>query len=342
MDRESWVGVEFRHLTALEAVAREGSFRAAADRLGYVQSAVSQQVAGLERLVGVRLVERFRGSKEVSLTEAGELLVAHFEQILAQLHAARADLIAHVNGGDSTTLRLGICHQSIGGGLLADLLRRLADAAPEVRVDPVEAGDDHALSDLLEQGAVDLALADFVLDAARYESHEVLSDPCALWVRSDSEWLDRSPPATTEELARLPLIALEGWRFLSIVEARFASDGLAPNFVASARSEATARALVAAGLGAAIVPALGADRPGDAGGHPDRISAIELEGLLPLRRVALHWPVGRRNQPGLNALLEVADAIHRTVREGRRARAGSDERQTRAEAQEAPPALAAA
>src|SRR5918995_3854309 len=106
MEPDRWLGVELRHLAALQAIAEEGSFGRAARRLGYTQSAVSQQLAMLERLVGERLVERPGGPRPVTLTEAGELLVRHAEAIVARLEAARADLEA-LSAGGAGSLRVG-------------------------------------------------------------------------------------------------------------------------------------------------------------------------------------------------------------------------------------------
>jgi molybdate transport repressor ModE-like protein len=89
-----WPGVELRHLAALQAVAREGSFRAAGVRLGYAQPAISQQIAALEAAVGQRLVDRRRGRGTVKLTEAGEVLLSYASEIAERLTAARAELTA--------------------------------------------------------------------------------------------------------------------------------------------------------------------------------------------------------------------------------------------------------
>src|SRR5215831_5267132 len=89
MESDHWLGVELRHLAALEAVAQAGSFGRAAARLGYTQSAVSQQIAALERIVGERLLERPGGPRPVALTEAGELLLRHAGAIMARLAAAK-------------------------------------------------------------------------------------------------------------------------------------------------------------------------------------------------------------------------------------------------------------
>src|SRR5436305_10387095 len=92
MEPDRWLGVELRHLAALQAVASEGSFGRAAEKLGYTQSAVSQQIATLERIVGERLVERPGGPRPVSLTEAGRVLLGHANSIVARPQAPQAAL----------------------------------------------------------------------------------------------------------------------------------------------------------------------------------------------------------------------------------------------------------
>src|SRR5439155_11270480 len=94
MEPDSWLGVELRHLAALQAVAEEGSFGRAAIRLGYTQSAVSQQIATLERLSGERLVDRPGGPRPISITAAGSVLLRHADGMVARLWAAQAHLAA--------------------------------------------------------------------------------------------------------------------------------------------------------------------------------------------------------------------------------------------------------
>src|SRR5919108_766452 len=94
METDRWARLDLRHLVALKAIAETGSFGRAAERLGYTQSAVSQQIATLERIVGLRLVHRPGGPRPISLTEAGLVLLRHADAVDARLCAARADMEA--------------------------------------------------------------------------------------------------------------------------------------------------------------------------------------------------------------------------------------------------------
>ena len=119
---DSWLGVEIRHLAALDAVDTEGSFGRAATKLGYKQSAISQQIATLERIVGERLIERPGGPRPVALTEAGRLLLRHARAIVSRLQAAQADLGA-LSAGEAGSLHVGI-FQSVGAKILPEVMRR--------------------------------------------------------------------------------------------------------------------------------------------------------------------------------------------------------------------------
>src|SRR5919206_1461930 len=91
--------LDVRRMKVLREVAAERSFSAAAQKLGYTQSAVSQQVAALEREAGATLIER--NPRGIRLTDAGEALVRHADKILARLAEAEAELeaIAGLRGG---------------------------------------------------------------------------------------------------------------------------------------------------------------------------------------------------------------------------------------------------
>src|SRR4051812_48399913 len=148
-----WTAVEPRHLVSLAALARAGSFRAAARELGCSQSGVSQHVAQLERIVGTPLAERRPGSGEVTLTRSGTALLRHVEPILATLHAARADLAA-LHGPAARSLRLGVAEHlatAVGARAVAPLLLR----RPEAEVVVVASGAADRLAAGLAAGGLD-------------------------------------------------------------------------------------------------------------------------------------------------------------------------------------------
>src|SRR5687767_6937136 len=124
--------LEIRHLQALIAVAEAGTFGKAADALGYTQSAVSQQIAALERATGTPVFDRPGGPRPVRLTPAGEVLLEHAHTVLATLRIAEADIGA-IARGDRGELRVGLM-QSVGTQILPRLLSYLAVARPDVRI----------------------------------------------------------------------------------------------------------------------------------------------------------------------------------------------------------------
>ena len=203
MEPDSWLGVELRHLAALEAVAREGTFGRAAVSLGYTQSAISQQIQTLERLVGERLLERPGGPRAVSLTEAGALLLRHAESIIARLHAAQADMAA-LSQGQTGALRIGT-FQSVGAKVLPNVMRRFLAAWPHVELELTESASDDDLLRLIERGELELAFAMLPTLEGPFESQEILRDPYVLLVPADHELggLERTSIA---ELGDLTLI----------------------------------------------------------------------------------------------------------------------------------------
>src|SRR6185436_4271457 len=167
MAPDTWLGLELRHLIALKAIAEEGTFGRAAKRLGYTQSAISQQIAMLERIVGRRLIDRPGGPRPVSLTEAGDLLLRHADAITARLSAAQADLAA-LDAGDAGPLRIGT-YQSVGAKVLPELLREFNAKWPQVGVTLQESADDRDLLLQIERGELDLSFVVLPMDPGPYE-----------------------------------------------------------------------------------------------------------------------------------------------------------------------------
>ena len=275
MEPDRWLGIELRHFLALEAVAREGSFGKAAAALGYTQSAVSQQIAALERIVGQRLVERPGGPKPVSLTEAGRLLLTHADAIAARVAAAQADLEA-LGKGEAGSLRVGV-FQSVGQRILPELMRRYLHGWPEVEVALTESADDEELLALVERGELDLTFADLPLVEGPFEWVELLRDPYVLVVAAGSPLTEREKAPTLREIAELDLISHKHCRTVKRLEPMF---GRPLEYVFRSDHNQTVQALVAAGVGSALVPRLTMD-PED-----DSTEMFELP-KLPARVIAL-------------------------------------------------------
>lgn len=300
MRTDGWLGVELRHLAALQAVAEEASFGRAAERLGYTQSAVSQQIQALERIVGQRLVERPGGPRRVSLTEAGELLLRHAAGIVAHLQAAQADMAAFAEGS-AGTLRVGT-YQSVGARVLPQLLRAFSDAWPNVAVHLTESADDGGLLDLVERGELDFSFVMLPVEEGPFETVELMRDPHVLVVPSDSPFARRAKPPSLREVAGMPLIGNRQCRSIHGVETRFRDAGLEPRIVFRSDDNGTIQGLVAAGVGAALVPLLTVDTS-----HEDTV----VLGLadVPPRLIGIAWHGDRYRSPAARAFVELAREV---------------------------------
>jgi DNA-binding transcriptional LysR family regulator len=281
-EHDPWLGVEVRHLAALRAVAEEGTFGAAALRLGYAQSAISQQIAALERYVGRRLFDRPGGSRPVTLTRAGELLLGHAESIMTRLAAARIDLDSLTEEDAKGPLRVG-AYQSVAAAILPLILRELGADSDDVLFELTESNDDRQLLELLGAGDLDIAFAALPIPDGPLEATPLLHDPYVLLVQEDHPYTDFGRDLTLEEVAGVPLIMFKRSASAANVEDVLALHGYAPRIVQRVEDAATLHGFVSAGLGCGLLPRLALSTEG----RP--LVARVIEPKLPPRTVAVAW-----------------------------------------------------
>jgi DNA-binding transcriptional LysR family regulator len=274
------IGAELRHLAALAAIVDEGSFARAAARLGYTQSALSQQIRALERIVGMRLLERRSGRSPLGPTDAGALLLRHADRIVASLQAADADLAA-LRQGTGGRLRVGT-FQTVGTGLLPTLLARFAVEHPELELSLVEAVTTEALIELVETGGVDVSFIVLPAGAEPLATEPLMDDPWMLVLPADSPLAGRAARIAPSDLADLTLVAYK-YALPYNPEAHLRLVGVEPRVLLRTDETATVLGLVAAGVAGALLPWLVVD-PADT-----RISATRIDHLLPPRRIGLMW-----------------------------------------------------
>jgi DNA-binding transcriptional LysR family regulator len=281
--RDRWLRIELRHFAALDAIAHERSFRGAGHRLGYVQSAISRQIAYLEEMTGVRLIERSQGPRPVHLTREGELLRQHANDILATIDAAKRDL----DGRGWTRrreVRLGV-FSGVPSAVLPSVLTVFAQRRADVKVTAVEATTDRPFFDLLRHGRIDIAFTCLPVKDGPFASCELMRVPWVLVVPRDSE-LSASP--TPADLARLPLVGANTARLGSSLEKRLRAEVGELRIAFRSDVPETAQALAAAGVGAAIVPRPAADE------SDPRTRVVDLGALVPPLRLGLAWHRDRR------------------------------------------------
>lgn len=223
-----WHRIELRHLLCLEAVAEEPSFVAAARRLGYVQSAVSQQLRTLESLTGMRLVQRSRGTRGAVLTFEGAQFLRRAQAVLAEMRSAAMDC------GQPAALRVAAERHVHVTRLIAALGRAPVAFDEGLAHDRVLHMLEHGESDA---GCVVGDVPDSFARVALYHDR---------WVavaRSGA-----GTPVAVGDLCSAEHICLRG------TAADFPLAHALPQPVAVAETPATLAAMVYAGIGVAVVP----------------------------------------------------------------------------------------
>jgi DNA-binding transcriptional LysR family regulator len=301
MNTNGWAAIELRHLLALRAVARHESFSRAAEELGYTQSAISQQIAVLERIVGQPLFQRPGGPRRVELSEAGELLLRHADAVVDRLQSARADLAAFAEGAKGT-LRIGT-YQSVGARILPAILGRFTARWPKVDIDLWDSTDDVDLLGLLKSGELDFA---FVMDSPEvngsFKTTELLWDPYVLLLPTASP-LAGQQPVRVRDLEGLRFVAYHSMACQRHVETWLRRCDTELNVVLRSSDNATVQQLVAAGLGVAIVPLLTVDQ------NDPNIVICETQPPVPPRMIVIANHPERYLSPAAQAFLETARQV---------------------------------
>jgi DNA-binding transcriptional LysR family regulator len=246
--------LDVRRLRVLHAVSVYGSVTAAAAALGFTAPAVSQQLAALEREVGMRLTER--AGRGIELTPAATVLVGHTDALLARLDAAESDLAA-LREQVAGRVTLG-AFPSAGATIVAVAWAALARSAPQVQLELTEMEPEESLPAVL-RGQADVAIAheyDLLprpLDPL-FERRELVRDPVRLAVPAGSSLAGPFPLAS---LAGQPFLAPRGnTSCAEMIQRACAQAGFVPRIVARATDFAVLLSLVAAGAGVTLVPEL--------------------------------------------------------------------------------------
>src|SRR5215207_9528405 len=249
--------LDVRRMRVLREVALRGSFSAAAEALSFTQSAVSQQIAALEREAGAVLVER--SARGVRLTEAGEAVVRHADQILGRLAEAEAELeaIAGLRGG---RLRMA-AFESAAATIMPVAIAAFAKVHPAVELSMTLLEPEESVA-ALRAGDIDLAVTfgagkpeDRFGDGV--EHHHLLEDPMYL-VLSQDHPLARKRGVRLADLAGEPWIGgapdCECNRLISQACMRFGFD---PRIAFETDDYAAVQGFVAAGVGVSLIAELG-------------------------------------------------------------------------------------
>lgn len=247
--------VDLANLAAFVAVAEHGGFSAAAEQLHLTQPAVSKRIAQLEASLDARLFDRL--GRQVSLTEAGRMLLPRARQLLAEADAAR-QAVRELGEGVGGVLRFATSHH-IGLHRLPPLLRRFAAKHPQVALDIHFMDSEQAWQDVL-QGRIELALTTLGPATPPLRATKLWDDPLCFVAAPDHPLAGKARP-TLADLAAHPAVLPDPGTFTHrIVADAFAARGLPLQLRMTTHSLETLKMLASVGLAWSVLPQTMLDR----------------------------------------------------------------------------------
>ncbi len=290
--------VDIRRLRTLRALADHGTLAAAADALHLTPSAVSQQLAALEREAGHRLLEP--AGRSVRLTPAAHVLLGHADSLFAQLERLEGDLAAQAEEPRGEVRVAGFPTALVG--LVAPAARALRAAAPGVSLRLLELETPEAVAALAARD-VD-AILGMECSAAphpgdtRYHREELLGDELDAALPAGHPLAGR-PRIDLAALAQERWVAPPiGWSCDEVLHAGCNAAGFTPRIDHRAGDWQAVLALIAAELGVSLVPRLAQQAP------PSGVVIVPLEGTPPRRHVFAACRAGAEAAPAMRALLD--------------------------------------
>jgi DNA-binding transcriptional LysR family regulator len=289
--------MELRQLRYLVALAEERNFTRAAAREHIAQPALSQQIRRLEEETGVGLVER--STRRVSLTDAGDALVARARRILAEVEAARTELQAF-QGVQTGHVTVGVMH-TMGPVDVSIALAVFHARHPAVELSVREYSSEE-LADLLRVDELDLA---FLSVTERIESHDLgleqlVSEELVVVLPRQHALAKRRRVRMAELVGEQFISYREGARLRELLMAAGRHAGFVPEVMLESNESGRIRRLVERGMGVAILPRSDAEAPG---------AEVAVATLVepPLSRdITLAWREGRRLPPAAAEFLTLA------------------------------------
>jgi DNA-binding transcriptional LysR family regulator len=270
--------LDIRRLRMLHEFAARGSIARTADALGYTPSAVSQQLAALEREAGTALLDRT--ARSAGLTDAGRRLARHAERILAMVEEAEADLSAHAAEPSGRVVVTAFPSAAVA---FAPALARSLRAHPRLNLLLRQSQPDHGLQ-LVRSGEAEVAIADdwtgrMAASLGVLTCYHLLRDPLVLVVERGHPAADPKLPVDLRALRDEPwLAAPAGEPSRQAVDRLLATVGVTPPVPSEFEGLGTVANLVARGLGIAIMPRLAV------GAYERRLVVRELPAGLDLAR----------------------------------------------------------